>query len=157
MEVLLLPMWSRSIVYRGLTCWGWYSQCSEDDAHAVHLESKCHNFSWLFRCNICIHWKFWKIHFYAGLASLKRQFPLAKASFHFNVNFANLPQLLYSNLNVMLGFHLFAIHSNLHTKIDQGNQRPPCSLTLKTLNTFETLGNVYPQRIPRQPHSKVSN
>lgn len=133
--------------------------CSEDDVHAIHLESKSHNFGWLiFRCNPCIQWKVWKIHFYAGFESLKRQFPLAKASFQFKVTFANLPQLRSSDLNMMLSFTLFVVLSDLHTKIDHVNQRPPFCLTLKTLNTFETLGNVYPQSIPRwQPHFKVSN
>lgn len=54
----------------------------------------------------------------------------------------------------MLRFSLFVNLSNVHAKIDHVNQRPPFSLTLKTLNTFETLGNVYPWW---QPHFKVSN
>lgn len=54
----------------------------------------------------------------------------------------------------MLCFRLFVSLSNVHAKIDRVNQRPLFSLTLKILNTFETLGNVYPRW---QPHFKVSN
>lgn len=110
MEVLLLPMWSLSIVYRGLTGLEWYSWCWSTITTSADL--------------------FLDALLYLG---------------YWNDNFF-IPK--------MLRFSLFVNLSNVHAKIDHVNQRPPFSLTLKTLNTFETLGNVYPWW---QPHFKVSN